>query len=72
MSTMEVEDIVVAVRYEESIRWFRCETNGAAFLARLADYEVEPDTLAMELARRYQTARSWWDVSDIFPVMFIG
>ena len=39
--------------------------------ARLKDYEVEPDALAKELAKRYQTARSWWDVGDLFPIMFV-
>lgn len=109
MSTMDVENVVVAVRYEGRIRWFRCdrdcwvmdvnkwrnefiqdghdvpefndayrfgfkvvnEKNAGEFLACLKDCEVAPDTLAMELAKRYQTARSWWDVSDLFPVMFV-
>lgn len=47
------------------------EKNAAEFLACLKDYEVAPDTLAIELAKRYQTARSWWDVGDLFPVMFV-
>jgi hypothetical protein len=109
MSTLDVENIVVAVRYEGRIRWFRCdrdwwvmdvykwrnefiqngydvpefndayrfgfkvvnEKNAGEFLACLKDYEVAPDTLAMELAKRYQTASSWWDVGDLFPVMFV-
>lgn len=109
MSTMDVENVVVAVRYNGRIRWFRCdrdwwvmdvnkwrnefiqngyevpefndayrfgfkvvnEKNAAEFLACLKDYEMAPDTLARELAQRYQTARSWWDVGDLFPVMFI-
>lgn len=109
MSTMDVENVVVAVRYEGRIRWFRCdrdwwvmdvnkwrnefiqngydvpefndayrfgfkvvnEKNTAEFLASLKDYEVAPGTLAMELAKRYQTARSWWDVGDLFPIMFV-
>lgn len=110
MSTMDVENVVVVVRDEGHIRWFRCdrdwwvmdvnkwrnefiqngydmpefndayrfgfkivnEKNAAEFLANLKSYEVAPDTLAMELAKRYQTARSWWDVSDLFPVMFVN
>ena len=109
MSTMDVENVVVVVRYQGRIRWFRCdrdwwvldankwrnefinngydvpefndkyrfgmrvvtEKNAAEFLAHLKQYEVEPDTLAMELAKRYQTARSWWDVGDLFPIMFV-
>lgn len=109
MSIMDVENVVVAVRYEGRIRWFRCdrdwwvmdvnkwrkefiengydipdfngtyrfglkvvnEKNVDEFLACLKDYEVASDTLAMELAKRYPTARSWWDVSDLFPLMFV-
>jgi hypothetical protein len=109
MSTVDVENVVVAVRHEGRIRWFRCdrdwwvmdtnkwrdefiqngydvptfndahrfgfkvvnEKNAGEFLARLKDYEVAPDTLAMELAERYKTAGSWWDVSHLFPVMFV-
>lgn len=109
MSTMDIENVVVAVRYEGHIRWFRCdrdwwvmdvnkwrneliqngyevpefneayrfgfkvvnEKNASEFLARLKDYETTPDTLSMELAQRYQAARSWWDVGDLFPIMFI-
>lgn len=109
MSSMDVEVVVVAVRYEGRIRWFRCdrdwwimdvnkwriefiqngydvpefndayrfgfkvvnEKNAAEFLACLKDYEVAPDTLAMELVKRYQTAYSWWDVGDLFPMMFV-
>lgn len=47
------------------------EKNAAEFLANLKDYEVSPDTLAMELAKRYPTARSWWDVGELFPIMFV-
>ena len=47
------------------------ENNGAEFLVRLKDYEVLPDVLSIELSKRYQTARSWWDVSDLFPIMFV-
>lgn len=109
MTTLEVENVVVAVRYKGRIRWFRCdrdwwvldmnkwhddfaqhgrdvpehdddfrfglrvvnERNAAEFLACLKDYEVDPDTLALELAKRYQTARSWWDVGELFPIMFV-
>lgn len=106
---MDVEVVVVAVRFQGRIRWFRCdrdwwildvnkwrdefiangydvpefnaayrfgftvvdESNAAEFLACLADYEVAPDTLARELAERYATAQSWWDVGDLFPIMFV-
>ena len=109
MSAMDVENVVVVVRSEGRIRWFRCdrdwwvldvnkwrtefiengydvpefndayrfglkvvnERNAKDFLERLKDYEVEPDSLAAELALRYQVARSWWDVADLFPIMFV-
>jgi hypothetical protein len=47
------------------------EDNATEFFARLKWYEVAPEALALELAMRYKTARSWWDVSDLFPIMFV-
>lgn len=47
------------------------ETNAATFLEKISDFEVTPDSLAMELAQRFQTARSWWDVGDLFPIAFV-
>lgn len=106
---MDVEIVVVAVRYQGRVRWFRCdrdwwvmdvnkwrnefiqngydvpefndayrfgikvvsEKNVAEFLDRLKGHEIVPDVLAMELAKRYPSARSWWDVGDLFPIMFV-
>lgn len=47
------------------------EKNVAEFLDRLKGHEIVPDVLAMELAKRYPSARSWWDVGDLFPIMFV-
>lgn len=109
MNNMDVEIVVVAVRYQGRVRWFRCdrdwwvmdvnkwrnefiqngydvpefndayrfgikvvsEKNVAEFLDRLKGHEIVPDVLAMELAKRYPSARSWWDVGDLFPIMFV-
>jgi hypothetical protein len=27
--------------------------------------------LSLELAKRYSSAQSWWDVQDLFPIMFV-
>lgn len=45
--------------------------NASQFLEHLADTEVHRDDLSRELATRYPTASSWWDVSDLFPIMFV-
>ena len=47
------------------------ETNAEQFLSHISENEVSPDDLGHELARRYPSAESWWDVSDLFPIMFV-
>ena len=47
------------------------EKNADRFLAHISGDEVARDDLSIELAGRYQTATSWWDVSDLFPIMFV-
>jgi hypothetical protein len=42
------------------------------FLDCMSGYEVHKDDLSVELAKRYATARSWWDVKDLFPIMFVN
>lgn len=51
----------------------RCvnEHNAARFLESISEFEVRRDDLAIELAQRYSKARSWWDVSELFPIMFV-
>lgn len=46
------------------------ETNVDRFLDHISGDEVEKDELSIELARRYPTATNWWDVGDLFPIMF--
>lgn len=47
------------------------ETNAEQFLKHISDLEVVRDDLSRELAQRYPTAKSWWDVGDLFPIMFV-
>lgn len=47
------------------------ESNAAEFLEHLKDHEVGQGELTKELHARYRSARSWWDVSDLFPIMFV-
>ena len=42
------------------------------FLDCMSGFELHKDELSIELAKRYTTARSWWDVSDLFPIMFVN
>ena len=46
--------------------------NTQQFLDFMSRYEVKKDTLSIELAKRYSSARSWWDVKDLFPIMFVN
>jgi len=41
------------------------------FLSCISEFEVNKDDLSRELAKRYTTANSWWDVADLFPIMFV-
>jgi hypothetical protein len=110
MAESDVEIVVVVVRFEGRIRWFRSdrdlwvldvekwrnefialghevpdfngsfrfglrvvnETNAREFLDHMAKFEVRKDDLSIELARRFRTASSWWDVKDLFPVVFVN
>lgn len=103
------EDVVVAVRRQGDIRWFRSprdlwvmdvnkwrdefiahgydvppfneqfrfgilcinEASAQRFLDRMAPHEVQAHDLKQELAQRFASARSWWDVADLFPIMFV-
>ncbi|KHD10513.1 group-specific protein [Candidatus Thiomargarita nelsonii] len=110
MSTLDVEIVVVVIRYEGKIRWFRCDRDlwlldvnkwrnefikhgydvpefknsyrfgihivnqdtVQQFLSCISEFELHKDELSIELAKRYTTASSWWDVSDLFPIMFVN
>jgi len=106
----DVEQVVVVVRYQGKIRWFRSDRDlwvldvnkwrdefigqgydvpefkdsyrfgihvvdqeaVQQFLDCMSKYELHKDELSLELAKRYPTASSWWDVDDIFPIMFVN
>lgn len=42
------------------------------FLDCMSEYELHRDELSIELAKKFTSARSWWDVSDLFPIMFVN
>jgi hypothetical protein len=41
------------------------------FICSIAEFEIDKNELSIDLARRFSTARSWWDVEDLFPILFI-
>jgi hypothetical protein len=42
------------------------------FLSEISQFEIDKDDLSYQLAIRFQTAHSWWDVEDLFPVLFVN
>jgi hypothetical protein len=42
------------------------------FLAAMRQYELQQDELSLALVTRYASAKSWWDVRDLFPIMFVN
>ncbi len=102
--------VVVVVRYNEKIKYYRsivdfwvldynkwdddfrehgvdvCEGNideerfgivvvneetATCFLECMSEFEVKKDELGSELTTHFPSARSWWDVKELFPIMFI-
>ncbi len=47
------------------------DENTDLFLEKMKVYEVERDKLSFLLAKKFQTARSWWDVAELFPMVFV-
>ena len=47
------------------------ENNASDFLLAMSPYEIAEDQLSYEFASRYSSAQSWWDVGDLFPIMFV-
>ena len=41
------------------------------FLAEMKKFKLDKSSLAEELASRFPNAKSWWDVGDLFPIMFV-
>jgi len=42
------------------------------FLEKMRVYEIATDELSYLLANRYPTAKSWWDVGELFPTVFVN
>jgi hypothetical protein len=57
--------------YRFGIRIVNQET-AQHFLDCISAFELSKDELSIALAKRYVTASSWWDVSDLFPIMFVN
>ncbi len=110
MSDLDVQQVVVVVRYQQNIRWYRSDRDfwvldvnkwrdefvshgyevpefqdtyrfgihsvnqetAESFLDCMSEFELHKDELSLELAKRYTTAKSWWDVGDLFPIMFVN
>ncbi|MEJ2066270.1 MAG: hypothetical protein P8X74_23830 [Reinekea sp.] len=110
MNEIEEQPVVVAVRIDGKIRWYRSDRDlwvldvnkwrdefiahgyevpefqdnyrfgihavnqetAEHFLDCMSEYELQRDQLSLELANRFATAKSWWDVADLFPIMFVN
>lgn len=44
----------------------------AQFLSEMEQYEIEKTELENGLKLRFPDAQSWWDVGDLFPIMFVN
>src|SRR6185312_4419952 len=47
------------------------EDNCDFFLREMKPFEVKKAALAELLAQEFPNAKSWWDVSHLFPVLFV-
>lgn len=45
--------------------------NADSFFEYMKIFEVKKDDLSIGLAKRFPTAKSWWDVADLFPIIFV-
>jgi hypothetical protein len=41
------------------------------FLDEMSNFEISKNELSLEFLGRFNSAGSWWDVQDLFPVMFV-
>jgi hypothetical protein len=41
------------------------------FLEKVASFEISKHDLHLQFIIRYATAKSWWDVADLFPIVFV-
>src|ERR1700733_4812976 len=47
------------------------ERTADRFLTEMKQFEINKEDLGKDLAVRFSDAGSWWDVSDLFPIMFV-
>ncbi|WMS87611.1 hypothetical protein [Pleionea litopenaei] len=45
--------------------------NVELFLDKMKAYKVDKEALSLILMKRFPVARSWWDVGEIFPLVFV-
>jgi len=59
---------------DDSDRWgIHVVDSGSAhqFLQFMEQYRASKDALSLDLALRFPGAKNWWDVSDLFPIVFV-
>lgn len=47
------------------------QQNADYFLKCMSRYEISKEILSLALALEYPSAKSWWDVQHLFPIMFV-
>ncbi|MCY7338149.1 MAG: hypothetical protein LH613_18375 [Chamaesiphon sp.] len=47
------------------------DKNAQQFFDSMAEFEIDKDELSIELAKRFPSITSWWDVQDLFPILFV-
>jgi hypothetical protein len=47
------------------------QQNADYFLKCMSRYEISKEILSSALALEYPSAKSWWDVQHLFPIMFV-
>jgi hypothetical protein len=108
-SDFDAEKIIVVVRYQGKINWYRSDrdiwvldvhkwrneflsygyevpefnekyrfgilvidqSTAQQFLDKISDDRIDKQELSFDLVKRYSSAKSWWDVMDLFPIMFV-
>jgi len=48
------------------------QENAKYFLDCMSEYEINKDSLSITLAQKFTSANSWWDVKELFPIMFVN
>jgi len=47
------------------------DDNVELFLDKMSAYKIDNGNLSVLLAKRFPDAHSWWDVGEIFPIVFV-